>query len=94
MDLNGLKWKWITIEVQGKNLVVRGFKQIARVDYHEMFNRVARFDSIRIILSKDYHSLEQNILTTTWRQDFSSRRTRWGHLHAASEGMEMTIFAS
>ena len=32
-------------------LVARGFKQTAEVDYHETFDSVARFDSIRTILS-------------------------------------------
>ena len=31
--------------------VVRGFKQTIGLDYHEMFSLVARFDSIRTILS-------------------------------------------
>lgn len=32
-------------------LAARGFKQTAGIDYHKTFNPVARFDSIRTILS-------------------------------------------
>lgn len=60
-------------------LVARDFKQTAGVDYHETFNPITRFDSIRTILS--------HFRTKCIYSNLTSRRFFFIQ-HAATEGIQ------
>ena len=73
----GCKWLYKIKEGVGKDskpryktrLVVRGFTQVAGVDYNEIFSLVVRHTSIRILLAMTTHIyllLEQMNVTTAF----------------------------